>query len=216
MTVKILRKIVLMTSTLLSLSISVFGGIHTFVEKSILSEGNDWVRISVDRTGVCKITYAMLVNWGIKNPEKAHVFGYGGAMLKESFMLSKKDDLPQVPVWIEKGNDGIFNEGDYILFYAQGPVSWEYNSTRKVFQHTENPYSDLGYYLFHLRQERMFISTITLKNKQKDPYPSGHRNFWIMQSMKLIHQSPLPLGVRGMARVLRMLRNVISHSNSQT
>ncbi|MCR5297799.1 MAG: type IX secretion system sortase PorU [Paludibacteraceae bacterium] len=146
MTVKILRKIVLMTSTLLSLSISVFGGIHTFVEKSILSEGNDWVRISVDRTGVCKITYAMLVNWGIKNPEKAHVFGYGGAMLKESFMLSKKDDLPQVPVWIEKGNDGIFNEGDYILFYAQGPVSWEYNSTRKVFQHTENPYSDLGYY----------------------------------------------------------------------
>lgn len=216
MTVKILRKIVLMTSTLLSLSISVFGGIHTFVEKSILSEGNDWVRISVDRTGVCKITYAMLVNWGIKNPEKAHVFGYGGAMLKESFMLSKKDDLPQVPVWIEKGNDGIFNEGTIFCFMHRDPCHGNTIPPERFFSIRKIHIVTLVTILFHLRQERMLISTITLKNKQKDPYPSGHRNFWIMQSMKLIHQSPLPLGVRGMARVLRMLRHVISHSNSQT
>ncbi|MBP5306542.1 MAG: type IX secretion system sortase PorU [Paludibacteraceae bacterium] len=146
MKIQILRKAMLMVSMMVVMTMSVHSGIHTYVENSVLSEGGDWVRISVDRTGVCKITYAMLANWGISNPSKVHVFGYGGAMLKESFMLSKKDDLPQVPVWIEKGADGVFNEGDYILFYAQGPVSWEYNATRKVFQHTENPYSDLGYY----------------------------------------------------------------------
>ena len=89
MKIQILRKAMLMVSMMVVMTMSVHSGIHTYVENSVLSEGGDWVRISVDRTGVCKITYAMLANWGISNPSKVHVFGYGGAMLKESFMLSK-------------------------------------------------------------------------------------------------------------------------------
>ena len=44
------------------------------------------------------------------------------------------------------GSDGTFNSGDFILFYAQGPVHWTYNSTDEMFLHDKNIYSDYAYY----------------------------------------------------------------------
>jgi len=120
-------------------------GLHQYAAHSVLQTGK-WVKISVDQTGIYKITYSDLVKWGIPNPANAHIFGYGGAKLPEDFRKSKLDDLPQIAVWKEKGADGVFNEGDYLLFYAQGPVSWNYDSGNSVFTRTINPYSFFGYY----------------------------------------------------------------------
>lgn len=117
--------------------------LHFFAEESKLKSGK-WVKLAVQESGVYKITFEQLQSWGIDNPAQARVFGYGGAMLNEDFSLPKKDDLPQVPVWIEKGVDEIFNAGDFILFYAQGPVSWKHKNAS--FSHVQNPYSNVGYY----------------------------------------------------------------------
>lgn len=130
------------TSILRSATIS---GLHSFASNSVLKTGK-WVKIEVSQTGIHKISYADLVNWGIPNPANAHIFGYGGAMLPEDFNQSKLDDLPQVAVWKEKGVDGIFNAGDYLLFYAQGPTSWNYYTSKSEFLRTINPYSFYGYY----------------------------------------------------------------------
>ena len=35
---------------------------------------------------------------------------------------------------------------DYLLFYGKGPRKWEYSSSDKSFIHTNNPYSNYGYY----------------------------------------------------------------------
>lgn len=115
---------------------------HTYAPNSVLQSGS-WVKIRVSESGVCKISYEELQSAGIK-PEKVRVYGYGGAMLKQDFTAYKIDDLPAVGFWMEKGADGVFGSGDYILFYAQGPISWSYNGSR--FVHTRNPYSDYGYY----------------------------------------------------------------------
>lgn len=118
---------------------------HGFAEKSVLDTGH-WVRISVSGNGLYKITYDMLKEWGVEDPANPRIYGYGGERLSESFKNEKKDDLPQVAVWMEKGSDGIFNSGDYLLFYAQGINGWTYNSALDLFTHTRNIYSGAGYY----------------------------------------------------------------------
>lgn len=118
---------------------------HSYASSSVLANG-DWFKISVKETGVYKLTYEQLVAMGFKNPANIRIHGYGGAMLSEDFLMPKFDDLPQLAIWMEKGSDGVFNSGDYILFYAKGPIKWEYNSTVEKFKHINNPYSNYGYY----------------------------------------------------------------------
>ena len=118
---------------------------NRYAESSVLSTG-DWYKIQVEQSGIHKITYEQLVEFGIKNPEKISVFGYGGAQLPESFAEIYIDDLPQLSIYMEKGSDGVFGKGDYILFYAQGPTKWTYNTKQKIFEHDINTYSNYGYY----------------------------------------------------------------------
>ena len=118
---------------------------HSYASSSVLATGK-WVKIGVKETGIYKVTYEDLTGMGFSNPANVQFYGYGGEMLSESFLLSKMDDLPHIPVWVERKNPGTFAAGDYILFYAKGPVKWEYASTTEKFKHINNPYSNLGYY----------------------------------------------------------------------
>ena len=122
--------------------ISAAASLHTYVESSVLAEGN-FVKIRVAQTGLCRITYEQLREMGLQ-PERVAVLGYGGVMLEQDFMQSKIDDLPVVPLYMDKGSDGVFGKGDFILFYARGPVGWTYTGAR--FRHSKNVYSDYGYY----------------------------------------------------------------------
>jgi len=121
----------LLVSILLCLSSQ--AGIHHYAEQSILNDGN-WVKIRVGATGVCRMSFSELSQAGL-NPQQLRVFGYGGAQLEQDFTKTKIDDLPQVPVYIGDG---------YVLFWVQGPYSWQYSGTR--FMHTRNTYSNYGYY----------------------------------------------------------------------
>ena len=47
------------------------------------------------------------------------------------------DDIPAVPVW--RGDD-------YLLFYGCGVINWTYDKSTESFVHTNNPYSNYGYY----------------------------------------------------------------------
>ncbi len=118
--------------------------LHTYADNSVLQTGR-FVKIAVQQSGIYRLTYEDLQGMGV-NPANARVFGYGGAVLEQSFLLPKNDDLPEVSVYMNKGSDGVFGAGDYILFYAQGVTSWKYESSIKTFTHQQNTYSDYGYY----------------------------------------------------------------------
>lgn len=123
-------------------ALHVSAGIHSYAEHSVLREGRI-VKVRVSETGIHCIPYDTLRSWGLQ-PENVRVMGYGGAMLSENFKQSHWDDVPSIPFYMYKGSDGTFGSGDYILFYAQGAVSWSYGNGR--WQHTQNPYSNYGYY----------------------------------------------------------------------
>ena len=118
--------------------------IHSFAESSVLKSGK-FIKVKVKKSGIYKLTYEALSSMGI-NPENVRIFGYGGALQEQNFLIPKPDDLPEVAVWMEKGSDGVFNAGDYILFYGQGITKWDYTTSRRMFTHTLNHYSNEGYY----------------------------------------------------------------------
>jgi len=118
--------------------------IHTYAANSVLAQGK-FVKVRIVNSGIYKLTYEDLVSMGV-NPANVRVFGYGGNVLDQSFLSAKIDDLPEVAIYMNKGSDGVFNAGDYILFYGQGIVKWSYDSSLSMFTHTENTYSNYGYY----------------------------------------------------------------------
>ncbi len=102
---------------------------------SVLSSG-DWYRMYIARDGIYRISYTELRDLGISNPADIRIYGSGGAMLPEKVGKDSGNDLEEIPVWMYTGADGIFNEGDYILFYGQGPVVWQYNPEEQTFKHS--------------------------------------------------------------------------------
>jgi hypothetical protein len=121
---------------------------NAYATSSALSSGF-WVQIKVTENAVYKITYEDLKNYGFSNPANVKLYGYGGWILSEKFSDTSLyiDDLPEVSVYVNKGSDGVFGAGDYILFYGRGAVKWAYSTTNGgVFEHENNPYSTYGSY----------------------------------------------------------------------
>lgn len=134
---------------------------HSYTTESALNSGTI-IKIRISETGVYMIPYDSLKSWGL-NPEHVCVLGYGGAMLSENFTDHHYDDLPAAPIYMHKGSDNLFNKGDYILFYAQGAIQW--NADKKgIWRHTQNPYSDYGYYFVTDKQSMQH--TIAISDKK--------------------------------------------------
>ena len=107
-----------------------------YASESVLNSGK-WVKIQVAEDGIYKLTAADLKKMGFSNLDKVAVYGYGGWPLDEDFSTTYIDDVPEVAVW---------RSADYLLFYGKGPRKWEYSFSDKSFIHTNNPYSNYGYY----------------------------------------------------------------------
>ena len=107
-----------------------------YASESVLNSGK-WVKMQVAEDGIYKLTAADLKKMGFSNLDKVAVYGYGGWPLDEDFSTTYIDDVPEVAVW---------RGADYLLFYGKGPRKWEYSSSDKSFIHTNNPYSNYGYY----------------------------------------------------------------------
>ena len=135
------RLIVILCTTLITSF--AWAGIHSYATQSALKSGTI-IKIQVSETGVHAIPYDSLITWGL-NADQVCILGYGGAVLSENFTLHHWDDLPSVPFYMHKGSDNVFNSGDYILFYAQGAIQWECGNDG-IWKHTQNPYSNYGYY----------------------------------------------------------------------
>jgi len=108
---------------------------RTYATSSVLSTGK-WFKIKILTDGVYRLTYDQLTKIGISNPAKARVFGFAG-MLPEDNSVFNYDDLTE---------NTIINENNSIIFYARGPVTWDYDAQTNMFLHQLHHYSDASYY----------------------------------------------------------------------
>ncbi len=119
------------------------------VANSVLSQGN-WHKFSVDTTGVFKIDKNLLQQIGVAtnnlDPKKIHIYGNGGNMLPKLNSDFRYDDLQENAIYIEGESDGVFNNDDFILFYAKGAHSWKMNTVLQTAAHQQNIYDNKAYY----------------------------------------------------------------------
>jgi hypothetical protein len=122
---------------------------RTYAPASVLASGT-WYKIGITQTGIYKISYAQLTEMGIApgdiNPRELRIFGNGGGMLPYANSVPRKDDLVENAIYVEGEGDNVFNEGDYVLFYGEGPTEWDFTSSDQRFHHKVNLYSDTTYY----------------------------------------------------------------------
>lgn len=122
-------------------------------ETSALSDGEIY-KIAVQQNGIHRISYDFLRNLGINvdqiNPNQIQLFGNGGGMLPFYTEAERIDDLEENHIKIVGGNDGSFDSGDYILFYAEGANKWSYDPGEQIFEMQKNIFEDKNYYFIKI------------------------------------------------------------------
>ena len=108
-----------------------------------------WYKIAVPRRGVYKMDFAFLQSLGISgniNSANIRVVGNGGALLSENNAIDRPLDLSDNALWVVDGGDGTLNDGDFVAFYAPGPVRWDKDSIGQRFIHARHLYDESSYY----------------------------------------------------------------------
>jgi hypothetical protein len=119
---------------------------------SKLSDGQIY-KIKVGNSGIYKIDYQFLSSIGVDvdniDPRNIQLLGNGGKMLPETVGSANRiDDLEENAIYVQGESDAQFNSSDYILFYAQGKDSWNYNSSTGFYNRSENIYTDeISYFI---------------------------------------------------------------------
>ncbi|MEN4761748.1 type IX secretion system sortase PorU [Chryseobacterium sp. C39-AII1] len=90
-------------------------------------------KIKVDKSGIFKITTQFLKDNGINpssvNPKNFRIYGNGGIMLPENNQDTQYSALQENAIQVVGEDDGVWNDGDYALFYAQGPDGYNLYDT---------------------------------------------------------------------------------------
>ena len=122
---------------------------------SVLASGT-WIKFAVGTSNIYKITYADLQTYGLDpasiDPATIRIFGNGSGMLPQANSAARPIDLNEITITVTGQNDGIFNTGDYILFYGSGPDVVEYDSMNKAFNYQNHLFSEQNYYFLNINQ----------------------------------------------------------------
>lgn len=114
------------------------------VINSVLSSGS-WYRFYVDKSGVFKLTKSFLNSLGVNtnavDPRTIKIYGNGGAMLPLPNSEPYPIDLTENAIKFVGEEDGVFDNTDYILFYAEGTTGYNADSNTNI-----NVFTDKSYY----------------------------------------------------------------------
>jgi hypothetical protein len=121
-----------------------------FKTESVLASGIIH-RVAVADPGVYKIDYNFIkdklkVDPAGINTNKIGIFGNGGGRVPQWNAAPRTDDLEQVASYAFGLDDGQFNQGDYLLWYAEGAHSWTFDTLERVYQMELNNYDEVNHY----------------------------------------------------------------------
>jgi hypothetical protein len=127
-----------------------------YTENSALASGQ-CMKIGIVKSGVYSISADFLQSAGFNlntlNPQKLHIYGYGGGMLPQANSSSRFDDLPENAILIQGEADGKMDAQDRLIFYAEGADKVSYNPTTQRLEHQKNLYADTAYYFIVLNEQ---------------------------------------------------------------
>ncbi|MEI7596595.1 MAG: type IX secretion system sortase PorU [Bacteroidota bacterium] len=161
-------------------------------DNSVLATGS-WYKMALTYEGVYKVTYSDLQSLGIDpstiDPRNLRIYNNGGGMLAEKNSDFRHDDLAENSIYVYGESDGVFNAGDYILFYGQSPHRVVYNESTGKFIHNTNIYSDVNYYFLNTD---LGIGKRIVDNSSSSQVPNystttfNDYRYWDVDSLNLI------------------------------
>ncbi len=125
-----------------------FRNSNSEITNSVLSTG-DWYRFYIEESGVFRLTKGFLNSLGINtnsvDPRNIKIYGNGGRMLPLLNSENYPFDVVENAVKFVGEEDGSFDNGDYILFYGEGPTTYSEESETNL-----NLYTDRTYYYVNI------------------------------------------------------------------
>lgn len=127
-----------------------------YASASVLKVGSgSWYKLSVSKNGIYKIDYDYLKKIGVNlnnlTSSSINIYGNAFGKLPELNSEYRPDDLIKNDIFIYDGNDGTFDQGDYILFYGKGPDKWKWDrSSNLAFSNIRNIYARTSAYFLNI------------------------------------------------------------------
>ena len=119
---------------------------------AVLSHGN-WYKLGVVEDGIYKLTYANLEAMGVDvagiDPERIKVFGHPEKMLTQHNGVDIPLDLSELAIEVVGGEDGSFDQSDFLLFYGQSPHTLQADTATGTFYLQKNYYADTTFYFLN-------------------------------------------------------------------
>lgn len=118
-------------------------------QSSVLASGR-WYKVAIEKNGVYKISSTTFKNMGFDlsktDPRNIRIYGNEGGMLPQENAAARPTDLTENAIFVSGESDGVFNSGDYILFYAQGADKVSFRADKEIFAYEKNLYADKNFY----------------------------------------------------------------------
>ncbi|MBR9976362.1 MAG: type IX secretion system sortase PorU [Bacteroidetes bacterium] len=126
------------------------GGAITKAAGATLAEGN-WYRFDVQQTGFYRLTRRWFADNGLDvsgiDPQTIRLFGNGGRERATRLSAERPDPLQEIAVEVVGGEDGRFDEGDYVQFFGQGLSGFVWNAGTRGYTHFIHRFDDANSYL---------------------------------------------------------------------
>lgn len=121
-----------------------------FKENSLLANGIVH-KLSVSKAGIYKLDYNFIkdklkIDPASFSPDRIGIFGNGGGRVPQWNSAPRIDDLEQCSTFGFGLEDGQFNPGDYLLWYAQGADQWTYDPAGRLYNMELNNYDAVNHY----------------------------------------------------------------------
>ncbi|MBX7041960.1 MAG: type IX secretion system sortase PorU [Ignavibacteria bacterium] len=116
---------------------------------SIFANGN-FHKIEIKETGIFRLDRNYLRNAGVDvdnlDPRTIKIYGNDGSELAYDNQVATPVDPVENRIFVAGESDGIFNDGDYVLFYGKGTNSWTYDTLARTWLKQINHFSVSNYY----------------------------------------------------------------------
>ncbi|MDX9758931.1 MAG: type IX secretion system sortase PorU [Bacteroidota bacterium] len=117
---------------------------------AITLASGSWYRVDVTQTGVYRLTRQWFTDNGIDvaaiDPRTLRMFGNGGRERPTRLSSERPDPLQEIAIEVVGGEDGSFDEGDYVRFFGQGLSGFEWNAALRAWSHFLHRFDDANSY----------------------------------------------------------------------
>ncbi len=162
-------------------------------------------KFPVYEDGIYKITGKFLKDNGINlstiDPKTLKIFNNGGKPLPRGLNAPRPDSLLENAIYVSDGNDGHFDEKDYLLFYGKSVSGWEFDPRDGVrpWKHYINPYTSQNIYwiTFNDGIPGKRIQTVAAAPNTSLPERTGFKEhvFWEEERYNILSSGMVWLGM---------------------